>query len=405
MPEQSLPTVPRATSPVAEWAEYLSAAIAWESRCRVRLDRLEETPQSREQKLLARLTETARQGFNRPALAMPLASLQKQALQLLQMRRQVVPDDSDNGLNSQVFLAVGELHRAVHQLLDQMEQTLAGHQQAQELIEHWLDSVRQTVQGRLKHSDDLLALVRSMRNQAADERFVLADWMATLGRVVQYEHNQRPAFQQRALFESLLGGMACARLLRTSQWLIDTEAFLIACLLKDVAWFIPHASEKLLSRGQHAEWSAGLLAQAGNLSETVPRLIRQHHECLDGTGLPFGISAALQRSDSRLLAVVSRWTDLTTQQLIATRNTPATGTLAMDDRMEIASVLNQETRSGRWDQKWVADLLRAAAFPLPEELRSLDEVPRPGNPHWKIPRPKYLKKQFPVLPAKTKKQQ
>ena len=404
MPEQFLPSVPETSSPVADWAAYLSAAIAWESGCRVRLDRLEETPQAREQKLLARLTDSARKGFSKPALAVPLAGLQKQTLQLLQMRRQVLPEDSASWVNSQVFLAVGELHRAIHRLIEQMEQSIERHQQAQQLIAHWLDCLGLVVQGRLKQADEVLGLVRCLRHLEADERVQLQDWIIASARIIEFEQNDRPASQRRALQESLLGSLTAARLLRSSRWLMDADAFLMACLLKDTAWFLPQVAEKQLARGHHAEWSAALLAQAGLQTETVPRLIRQHHECLDGTGLPFGISAAVQRGDARLMAVVTRWAELTCDRWAATTDGSGLGLLSRAEREEVVTVLYQETRAGRWDQSSLVNLLRAAEWPLPEEFQ-LTGSSGQGNPHWKIPRPKYLKKQFPVLPAKPRRPQ
>jgi HD-GYP domain-containing protein (c-di-GMP phosphodiesterase class II) len=54
---------------------------------------------------------------------------------------------------------------------------------------------------------------------------------------------------------------------------------------------------------KHPEWGTRLLEELGGFSETVRRLVRDHHERLDGQGYPHGLSAAHLELDTRILTV------------------------------------------------------------------------------------------------------
>ncbi len=53
----------------------------------------------------------------------------------------------------------------------------------------------------------------------------------------------------------------------------------------------------------HPEWGDRLLKELGGFSEAVRSLVRDHHERLDGTGYPNGLTAAELDLDTRILAV------------------------------------------------------------------------------------------------------
>jgi HD-GYP domain-containing protein (c-di-GMP phosphodiesterase class II) len=54
---------------------------------------------------------------------------------------------------------------------------------------------------------------------------------------------------------------------------------------------------------KHPEWGTRLLEELGGFSETVRRLVLDHHERLDGNGYPRGIDAAALELDTRILTV------------------------------------------------------------------------------------------------------
>lgn len=54
---------------------------------------------------------------------------------------------------------------------------------------------------------------------------------------------------------------------------------------------------------RHAEWGAKLLEELGGFSESVIRLVRDHHERLDGNGYPGGSTADRIDLDTRILTV------------------------------------------------------------------------------------------------------
>lgn len=54
---------------------------------------------------------------------------------------------------------------------------------------------------------------------------------------------------------------------------------------------------------RHAEWGVGVLRSVGGFGDGVLRLVREHHERLDGTGYPHGLTAAELSLDVRILGV------------------------------------------------------------------------------------------------------
>jgi HD-GYP domain-containing protein (c-di-GMP phosphodiesterase class II) len=54
---------------------------------------------------------------------------------------------------------------------------------------------------------------------------------------------------------------------------------------------------------KHPEWGTRLLEELGGFSDSVHRLVQDHHERLDGTGYPRGVQAAEIDLDTRILTV------------------------------------------------------------------------------------------------------
>ena len=54
---------------------------------------------------------------------------------------------------------------------------------------------------------------------------------------------------------------------------------------------------------RHAEWGYRLLEEIGGFSDTVRRLVRDHHERLDGAGYPNGLQGREIDLDTRILTV------------------------------------------------------------------------------------------------------
>jgi len=54
---------------------------------------------------------------------------------------------------------------------------------------------------------------------------------------------------------------------------------------------------------RHADWGVGVLRSIGGFGDGVLRLVREHHERLDGSGYPHGLTAAELSLDVRILGV------------------------------------------------------------------------------------------------------
>src|SRR5207342_1733763 len=54
---------------------------------------------------------------------------------------------------------------------------------------------------------------------------------------------------------------------------------------------------------KHPEWGTKLLRELGGFARGVHRVVRDHHERLDGSGYPHGIAADALDLDTRILAV------------------------------------------------------------------------------------------------------
>jgi HD-GYP domain-containing protein (c-di-GMP phosphodiesterase class II) len=66
---------------------------------------------------------------------------------------------------------------------------------------------------------------------------------------------------------------------------------------------------------KHPEWGTRLLDELGGFSEPVRRLVRDHHERLDGKGYPNGLSEDEIELDTRILTVCDVYDALITTRV------------------------------------------------------------------------------------------
>lgn len=388
MHPEALPQIPEATADLAAWEAYLQMHLSRKSLLKLRATRTGETPQNREQTLLRRLRDGAQESIANRALAELVPALQRQALQLIQLRRQLVPDESPAWQQGELYLAVGELHRAVHFLLDEIDTYCHHQQRLEQTVFHWRNLTECLVQGGLPEETDLQGLVREFHDLAADATLSPVHWVELCHAWGEMQFSTDTVMRRLALAGAMQSGYLLARILRKKDWLIDADSLLCAACFKDLAWFVPQAPDQRLERGHHAEWSAGLIAQVSQLPVAIPRLIRLHHECLDGSGLPFGYPAVQLRRDSQLLNLVTRWTELYCHhyQLDNRRILQRRQTLNKP-----LTVLLAECLQGRWNKEWLGPLLDQLGLPRPGAVQTSPvEYRRDANPHWHIPRPHFL---------------
>ena len=134
----------------------------------------------------------------------------------------------------------------------------------------------------------------------------------------------------------------------------------IAALLHDIGKLaVPE--EILLSPGkltpeemavmkQHTYHTYHLIGMIGKGVESIQRWAAFHHERLDGSGYPFGLSADQLDSESRLLAILDVFQALT-------ENRPYRPPLSL---AETAAILRKEAAAGRLDQDLVELVLEHA---------------------------------------------
>lgn len=400
MQQNALPALPSPAAELSAWEGYLRAQLSRRSQCRVRTTRLEYSPQGREQQFLRRLADAARIGFFRTALAGVVPGLQRQALQLIQLRRQLIPDEAASWQQAEVFLAVGELHRAIHTLLEEIDLYLRHYALVKPLAEQWAEFGQRAIEGRLHHTPDMDDFLREFQHHAADGSLSPRHWVELCHAYAREESQPSQLMRQFAQAGALQSAYLLARMLRHDHWLLDVPALLCAACFKDLSWFVPQASEKMLTRGHHAEWSAALMCQCPELGVAVPRLIRQHHECLDGSGLPLGLTGVNLRRDARILSVVTRWSELychhNASESISRFQRPLAYQQAVD-------ALIPECLQGRWEVAGLTALLQQLELPQPESLPSASpEHLRQANTHWKIPRPHFLDKAKVPVPVLRK---
>ena len=84
---------------------------------------------------------------------------------------------------------------------------------------------------------------------------------------------------------------------------------------------------------KHTTAGQRILAQTGGIPESIQLAVLQHHECMDGTGFPFGIRGDEIHEYARILAVANLYDNLTTEREGAVRQTPFTAIAKITEQM------------------------------------------------------------------------
>lgn len=138
-------------------------------------------------------------------------------------------------------------------------------------------------------------------------------WFAPAADII-IRHGLAPSFLGPAMSTALLAGITGAGL----GWDDDVLADLaLSALLADIGMLLipAHLAAKpgRLSRlerrevQQHARLGAELLAPLASVAPLVPLAALQHHERVDGTGYPAGLSGAQIRPEAQVVAVCHRY--------------------------------------------------------------------------------------------------
>ncbi|MCG6154371.1 HD domain-containing phosphohydrolase [Rubinisphaera margarita] len=391
--------VPDAAAPVADWEHYLQRHLDTPSGCKVRQTRIRQTPQGREQAYLKRLAKTARTSFEKTAVSLHSHRLQRHALDLIQLRRRLIPDGSPAWQRIEVFLAVAQVHQALELLLDEIDGLLGLHQQIQRLMTDTDVFLTTLAAGKPCDIFRLRTILQAIRHAAADATVQTRNWLTTCSLFAELETAKMLPVRRLPLASALQSTYLCARLIRRNGWGLNEEQILAAALLKDVAFWHPKLSEIISRRGHHSEWSAAMVASLNEIAPGTIRMVRQHHECVDGTGIPFGVAAEeLHRSD-RLLSLITRWTELY-QHEMKMREGYSLEADWQDDLRTCNEVMETETAEHRWDAAWFQCLQQEFGIRPPQEIASPEEGGRQLN-DWKVPRPNFLKRRFPILGDKV----
>jgi hypothetical protein len=146
------------------------------------------------------------------------------------------------------------------------------------------------------------------------------------------------------------------------------ELLIVAALLEDIGFLRLERSTQRMpsemeSRHQHTyrrhtSLGAGLAAGVADYSIELSFLIAQHHERLDGTGYPHGLTRYKQSKEVQLLACLARFQELVSRQ-------PAE-TLSVEAACYHAGFqLFLESAQGAWSSKATTALLEALDIELP----------------------------------------
>ncbi len=385
---------PLVTDEIHHWEIYFRNVVESKSVCKVRTSHLQQTAREREQIYLKQLSENARSIFAKSSLSQRGNAFQKQALELIKLRRRLAPDGSPAHQEAGVFLAIVQIHQAVQSLLGSIEYLLKLHFEMGLQISEVHRLIQQIQKGKPIDSKAIFPVIQTIRSSSADATIATDDWLHLSYQIASYDLGESEA-NALALTGAMQSSYLAAKILRKQntiqvssndqasrlyQFDVQFESFLVACLLKDVGTWLQKNRNASPARVHHSEISAGLITKVTGLPVGVIRLIREHHECINGSGLPTGISGTSQHFESRLLAVITRWCELYNQQ-----RDPENKSF-----IEAASdVLLKETCQNRWEKLSTNLLLDSLG------IRPLKELVQPqfqsdAKPNWRIPRPHFL---------------
>ena len=161
-------------------------------------------------------------------------------------------------------------------------------------------------------------------------------------------------------------GLNCARfvawhLQRQGGWNNWLREAVVAAMLQDVGQSEPKtdsaASDAMLNRTltlkqQHPLRSAILLQGIAGSPITIPEMVAQHHERVNGKGFPRALSADRQSELGRGIAVTTRLWELVEQGAGQTQTRSAIWTAA-------SGRLLQESKLGWWCKGWCERIVRS----------------------------------------------
>ncbi len=216
-------------------------------------------------------------------------------------------------------------------------------------------------------------------------------WLVSLARRIQLEMRPRP---ELALWMPVPGlklsdclapriwksepevyaaGLQTARLVgwlgaHHADWRDRLELLIVAALLQDIGFLrLERTTQKrpseLETRHQgtyrrHPSVGAGLAAGVGGYAIELSFLIAQHHERLDGTGYPHGLSRHKESKEVQLLASLVRFQELASRQ-------PADAAGVEAACLEAGFQLFLESAQGAWSTAATVSLLEALDRELP----------------------------------------
>jgi putative nucleotidyltransferase with HDIG domain len=159
---------------------------------------------------------------------------------------------------------------------------------------------------RSHQSRPLIGDLRGAELVAAEEDFLGAHVRALTRRLAEKdtyteEHTRRVALRAVQVGEALGFARTHLRELAIGGLLHDIGKLSVPSPILEKPAALDDAERAVIEK--HTLWGVRLLVDLGGFSETVQRLVRDHHERLDGSGYPAGLHDEELELDARILAV------------------------------------------------------------------------------------------------------
>jgi len=159
---------------------------------------------------------------------------------------------------------------------------------------------------RSHQSRPLIGDLRGAELVAAEETFLGSQVRALTQRLAEKdtyteEHTRRVALRAVQVGEALGFPPTRLRELAIGGLLHDIGKLSVPDTILKKPGALGEAERAVIAK--HPLWGVRLLAELGGFSDTVRRLVRDHHERLDGSGYPAGLREEELRLDARILAV------------------------------------------------------------------------------------------------------
>jgi putative nucleotidyltransferase with HDIG domain len=159
---------------------------------------------------------------------------------------------------------------------------------------------------RSHQSRPLVGDLRGAELVSAEETFLGAQVRALTRRLAEKdayteEHTRRVALRAVQVGEALGFPATKLRELAIGGLLHDIGKLSVPSDILQKPGALDDAERAVIAK--HPTWGVRLLGELGGFSETVRRLVRDHHERLDGSGYPAGLRGEELQLDARILAV------------------------------------------------------------------------------------------------------